>query len=74
MSSVSSIQYDLIVLGATGYTGKYTAEYITSHLPTTLNWAVAGRSEAKLSSLTNELKALNPDRRAPGQSTKLLPD
>ncbi|KAJ4304191.1 hypothetical protein N0V88_001803 [Collariella sp. IMI 366227] len=39
-------QYDLVVFGATGYTGKYTAQYITTHLPTDLRWAVAGRSQS----------------------------
>ncbi len=30
------------------YTGKYTSEYIAATLPTTLKWAVAGRSRSKL--------------------------
>jgi short subunit dehydrogenase-like uncharacterized protein len=57
--------YEIILLGATGYTGKYTAEAIAQHLPTDLRWAVSGRSESKLSSLVSEVKPLNPDRRAP---------
>ncbi|KAL2016543.1 hypothetical protein VTK56DRAFT_3400 [Thermocarpiscus australiensis] len=59
-------QYDLIVFGASGYTGKYTAEYITTHLPTDLKWAVAGRSQAKLEHVVAECKKLNPDRVQPG--------
>lgn len=50
----------------TGYTGKYTAEHITEHLPTDLKWAIAGRSQGKLEKLAAELKGLNPDRRQPG--------
>ncbi|KAL9103167.1 MAG: hypothetical protein Q9163_001772 [Psora crenata] len=65
MASVSTGKYDLIVLGATGYTGKLTAEYIAAHLPTDLKWAVAGRSEPKLSGLISELRTLNPDRVQP---------
>lgn len=61
----SSRQYECILLGATGYTGKYTAEHITTHLPTDFKWAVAGRSEAKLKALVDELKTLNPDRSQP---------
>ncbi|KAJ0107590.1 saccharopine dehydrogenase [Diaporthe amygdali] len=57
--------YDLVVFGATGYTGKYTAEHITTHLPTDLKWAIAGRSREKLQKLADELKPLNPDRRQP---------
>lgn len=63
---MSSRPYELIVFGATGFTGKYTCEHIVSQLPTDLKWAVAGRSESKLQSLVQELKSLNPDRLAPG--------
>lgn len=59
-------QYECILLGATGYTGKWTAEYITTHLPTDFKWAIAGRSEAKLKNLVDELRSLNQDRQAPG--------
>ncbi|KAH8889296.1 hypothetical protein GQ53DRAFT_223077 [Thozetella sp. PMI_491] len=59
-------QYDLVVFGATGYTGKYTAEYIASELPTNLRWAVAGRSQSKLEEVVEKCKALQSDRRQPG--------
>ena len=59
-------EYELIVFGATGYTGKYCAEHIITHLPTNLKWAAAGRSESKLSAMLEELKHLNPDRLQPG--------
>ncbi|KAK5264469.1 hypothetical protein LTR99_010194 [Exophiala xenobiotica] len=58
-------QYDLVLLGATGYTGKLTAEYITSSLPTNIKWAIAGRNQSKLQSLVNDLKSLNSSRAAP---------
>ncbi|KIV81350.1 hypothetical protein PV11_03541 [Exophiala sideris] len=58
-------QYDIILLGATGYTGKLTAEYITSSLPTNIKWAVAGRNQSKLQSLVDELKSLNSTRSTP---------
>lgn len=57
--------YDLVLLGATGYTGQLTAEYITTSLPTNINWAIAGRSQNKLDSLAKTLKSLNPDRNQP---------
>ncbi|KAI1781421.1 Saccharopine dehydrogenase-domain-containing protein [Hypoxylon cercidicola] len=60
-----SRQYDLVVFGATGYTGALVAEHITTHLPTDLKWAVAGRSAEKLQNVISECRALNPDRRAP---------
>lgn len=58
-------QYECILLGATGYTGRFTAEHITSSLPTDFRWAVAGRNEAKLQSLVDDLRTLNPDRAPP---------
>lgn len=58
-------QYDLVVFGATGYTGKFTTEHIATHLPTDLKWAVAGRSQEKLSQVVAKCKSLNPDRRQP---------
>lgn len=67
MSSKQTQIYDLIVLGATGYTGKLCAEHITRTLPANLRWAVAGRSESKLLSLIDRLKAMNPDRIPPGK-------
>lgn len=57
--------YSLVLLGATGYTGKLCAEHITRHLPTTLKWAVAGRSTSKLQDIVDGLKKINPDRNQP---------
>lgn len=74
MASASpSRQYDIVLLGATGYTGKLCAEYITSNLPTNLKWAVGGRSSSKLSAITQELRSLNPDRLQPGKFLRLEP-
>ncbi|KAK3313522.1 Saccharopine dehydrogenase-domain-containing protein [Apodospora peruviana] len=69
-----SRQYDLIVFGATGYTGKLTAQHITTHLPTDLKWAVAGRSRDKLQRAVEDLKFLNPDRLQPSVEVCNLSD
>lgn len=61
----SDRQYEIVLLGATGYTGKLTAEYIQEHVDTNLKWAIAGRNSAKLSNLVGELRHLNPDRPLP---------
>lgn len=58
-------QYELVLFGATGYTGKLTAEDITTHLPSDLKWALAGRSADKLASVREEIRAYNPDRVQP---------
>lgn len=59
-------QYELILLGATGYTGKFTAQHITASLPTDLKWAIAGRNYSKLATLAQELKRKQGDRVQPG--------
>ncbi|TAQ85745.1 hypothetical protein B7494_g5933 [Chlorociboria aeruginascens] len=61
----ASRQYEIVVFGASGYTGKLTAEYIAKSLPTDLRWAIAGRSTSKLEAVAAECKALNPDRIQP---------
>ena len=64
--SLPDRKYEIVLLGATGYTGKYCAEHIVKNLPTDLRWAVAGRNESKLSTLVEDIKSLNTDRLEPG--------
>jgi short subunit dehydrogenase-like uncharacterized protein len=64
---MSGRQYDLVVFGASGYTGKYVAEHIAKHLPTDLKWALAGRSANKLEAVAAECKSMNFDRIQPGK-------
>ena len=40
--------YDVVLLGASGFTGALTAEYLQKNAPASLTWAVAGRNRAKL--------------------------
>jgi len=48
--------YDLVVFGATGFTGKLTAEYLArSAAGKPLRWAIAGRDLAKLEKVASEL-------------------
>ncbi|KAI0199551.1 hypothetical protein F4808DRAFT_451345 [Astrocystis sublimbata] len=60
-----SRQYDVVVYGATGYTGLITAEFIASHFPTDTKWAVAGRSAQKLEDVVKKCQGLNSDRKPP---------
>lgn len=47
---------DILVLGATGLTGKLVVKYLASHPQrSTFSFGVAGRSEQKLKSLLAEL-------------------
>jgi short subunit dehydrogenase-like uncharacterized protein len=47
--------YDLVLFGATGFTGGLTAEYLARHAPEGCRWAVAGRNRAKLEALRERL-------------------
>jgi short subunit dehydrogenase-like uncharacterized protein len=48
---------DLVLLGATGYTGGLVAEYLARHAPKDLRWAIAGRDAARLRALVTRLGA-----------------
>lgn len=56
--------YDLVLFGATGFTGGLTAEYLAQHAPekmlATARWALAGRSLQKLEAVRERLARLNP--------------
>ncbi len=53
-------EFDLVVYGATGFTGRLACEYLCHHADATkLKWAIAGRDSAKLASLLDDLNALN---------------
>ncbi|KAM5355921.1 hypothetical protein ACJ41O_002567 [Fusarium nematophilum] len=47
---------DIVLLGATGYTGRLTAAYMAKAIPETISWAIAGRNRAKLADLQEELQ------------------
>jgi short subunit dehydrogenase-like uncharacterized protein len=51
----SSAAYDVVIYGATGFTGSQAAEYFDDHVGTALRWAIAGRNESKLSALRADL-------------------
>ena len=46
-----SRQFDVILYGATGFTGRQTVRYFERYAPPGLRWAIAGRNPAKLESL-----------------------
>jgi short subunit dehydrogenase-like uncharacterized protein len=53
-------QYDLVLFGATGYTGALTAEYLARSADPGCRWALAGRNRAKLKALRERLATLDP--------------
>lgn len=54
---MSDREFDIVVWGATGFTGALVAEYLLERygVGNELRWAIAGRSEDKLAALKNEL-------------------
>jgi len=53
---MSKSQFDVIIYGASGFTGRLVAEYLNAkYSPAELNWAMAGRSLDKLSAVRNEM-------------------
>lgn len=55
-------KYELAVFGATGYTGRLVCEEVLANTPSTLKWAIAGRSPNKLELLAIEYNRRFPDR------------
>lgn len=47
--------FDVIVYGATGFTGRLVAEYLAQTYPTGVRWAMAGRSLSKLEEVRAEM-------------------
>ncbi|MEU5944451.1 saccharopine dehydrogenase NADP-binding domain-containing protein [Micromonospora sp. NPDC047465] len=52
--------YDVVLFGATGFTGGLTAEYLARHVPPGLRWALAGRNPGKLAAVRDRLAAIDP--------------
>jgi short subunit dehydrogenase-like uncharacterized protein len=48
-------KYDLVLVGASGFTGGLTAEYLVKHAPAGMRWALAGRNRAKLEAVRDRL-------------------
>ncbi|KAK2753251.1 hypothetical protein FQN54_007942 [Arachnomyces sp. PD_36] len=65
MAANQNREFDFILLGPTGYTGRLCAEYVVKNLPTDLKWGIAGRSAQKLEAVASELKKINQDRVQP---------
>src|SRR5215470_3198225 len=52
---MSNRDYDVVLYGASGFTGKQTVEYFNRHAPPGIRWAVAGRNREKLEAVKNEV-------------------
>lgn len=54
---MSERTYDVVVYGATGFTGRLVAEYLAANYSGDVKWAMAGRSKAKLETVRGEIGA-----------------
>jgi len=52
-------KYDLVIFGATGFTGGLTAEYLARNAPTDCRWALAGRNKSKLEDVRSRLARID---------------
>jgi len=50
-------KYDVVLYGATGFTGSQTAEYFDDRVGNQLRWAIAGRNADKLAQLRTHLRS-----------------
>jgi short subunit dehydrogenase-like uncharacterized protein len=55
----SDRELDLVLFGATGFTGRLTAEYLARHAPGGLRWGLAGRNPTRLESVRDHLAAID---------------
>jgi short subunit dehydrogenase-like uncharacterized protein len=52
-------RYDLVLFGATGFTGGLTARYLAENGPEGLRWALVGRNEGKLAAVRDSLAGVS---------------
>ena len=59
MSTRSDRPFDVVLFGATGFTGRLVAEYVAKHYPRGVRWAIAGRNREKLESVRSDLSQID---------------
>ena len=52
--------FDLVLFGATGFTGGLTAEYLARNAPDGCRWALVGRNQRKLEEVRTRLVEIDP--------------
>ena len=57
---MSEREFDVVLFGATGFTGGLTADYLAGATPDGCRWALAGRNQAKLEAVRDRLAAKDP--------------
>ena len=52
-------RFDIVLFGATGFTGALTADYLARNAPEGMSWALAGRNQAKLEQIRGRLAVVD---------------
>ena len=56
------MDHNVVLFGATGFTGKLVAEYLATHPSrASFSWAIAGRTPEKLAGLRSSLAGAAPE-------------
>ena len=55
-------ELDVVLFGATGFTGRQAVKYFQQNAPTALRWGIAGRNRAKLEQLDAGVPIIVADR------------
>ncbi|GAA3316805.1 hypothetical protein GCM10020219_036790 [Nonomuraea dietziae] len=63
--------YDIVLFGASGFTGALTAEYLAEAVPPGCRWALAGRDRAKLEALGHDVPSARRRHTTPPPSPPL---
>jgi short subunit dehydrogenase-like uncharacterized protein len=61
MAAPAERDFDVVVFGATGFTGALTAEYLARNHPDGLRWALVGRNLSKLEKVRDHLATIDPE-------------
>ncbi|WP_141015393.1 saccharopine dehydrogenase family protein [Nocardioides sambongensis] len=62
MASPAERPHDIVLFGATGFTGGLVADYLAEHAPDGVRWALAGRNPGKLEQARARLAEAHPER------------
>jgi short subunit dehydrogenase-like uncharacterized protein len=59
-SNTERRKYDVVLFGATGFTGRLIAEYIARTYGSSISWAIAGRNSEKLAAVRATIADIDP--------------
>jgi len=60
---IDSAPYDVVLYGATGFTGSQAAEYFDDRVGSQLRWAIAGRKDGNFATPMSALSIRAPTQR-----------